>query len=245
MSSNILVACEESQAVVKELRRLDHNAFSCDLLDCSGGHPEWHIQQDVLPLLGGGCEFDTSDGKRHSLNDKWDAIVAFPPCTHLAVSGARHFEEKRHNGKQYEAIKFFCQFLYADCDRILIENPVNIISGKYIPTHFPDLAELYHLPIKPTQIIQPFWFGDHARKTTCLWLKNLPKLSPTDIVDYELVKISNGDTYSVGASARYARDENGKILSWNDPRTARIRSKTFPGIARAIAEQMFGSAHAS
>jgi hypothetical protein len=230
----ILVACEESQAVTSELRKLGHEAYSCDIIECSGGHPEWHIMQDVLPLLNGFCGFKTADGEDHLLFGKWDAIIAFPPCTHLAVSGARHFEKKRTDGRQREAIEFFCQFLNADCDKIAIENPVGIIGGDYIPKWFPDLAEKYGLPKKPTQIIQPYEHGDHARKTTCLWIKGLPCLVPTNIVDPgEIV----GKGFSVGASLDMARDENGKIISWNDPRTAKIRSKTFPGIARAMAEQ--------
>lgn len=235
----ILVACEESQAVTKELRRLGHEAFSCDIIHCSGGHPEWHIMQDVLPLLNGRCEFNTMDGAHHTLSGKWDMIIAFPPCTHLAVSGARHFEKKRADGRQKEAIEFFCKFLTADCDRIAIENPVGIISGDYIPKWFPDLAEKYGLPRKPVQIIQPYEYGEHARKTTCLWLKSLPLLNPTNIVDPgEIV----GKGFSVGASLDMARDENGKIISWNDPRTAKIRSKTFPGTAKAMAEQWAGKA---
>lgn len=234
----ILVACEESQAVTIELRRLGHEAYSCDLLECSGGHQEWHIQEDVLPLLNGRCFFRTMDGAVHCIDDRWDMIIAFPPCTHLAVSGARHFEQKRLTGVQREGIEFLCQFLNADCDRISIENPVGIISGDYIPKWFPDLAEKYGLPIKPSQIIQPYMFGDHARKTTCLWLKGLPLLKPTEIVDPgEIV----GKGFSVGASLDTARDANGKIISWNDPRTARIRSKTFPGTAKAMAEQWAGS----
>jgi hypothetical protein len=248
----ILVACEESQAVTIEARKLGHEAYSCDIIECSGGHPEWHIQSDVLPLLNIGkkllpypkrdvwlkcIEFQTMDGKNHTLLKKWDMIIAFPPCTHLAVSGARHFEKKRADGRQREGIEFFCQFLNADCDRIAIENPVGIISGDYIPKHFPDLAEKYGLPKKPTQIIQPYEFGDHARKTTCLWIKGLPNLVPTNIVDPgEIV----GKGFSVGASLDMAIDENGKIISWNDPRTAKIRSKTFPGIAKAMAEQWGG-----
>ena len=161
-------------------------------------------------------------------------IIAFPPCTHLAVSGARHFERERADGRQREGIEFFCKFLSADCEHIAIENPVGIISGDYTLTHFSDLAAQYSLPRKPTQIVQPYEYGDHARKTTCLWLKGLPNLVPTDIVDPgEIV----GKGFSVGASLDMARDENGKIISWNDPRTAKIRSKTFPGIARAMAEQ--------
>ena len=234
----ILVACEESQAVTIELRKLGHEAFSCDIIKCSGGHPEWHIMQDVLPLLNGRCSFKTMDGIEHSIDGKWDVIIAFPPCTHLAVSGAAWFEKKRNDGRQKDAIEFFCQFLNADCDRISIENPVGIISGKYIPKWFPDLAEKYNLPIKPTQIIQPYEYGHAAKKTTCLWLKGLPNLVPTNIVDPGDFYISpDGRKYSVGASADMARDENGKILSWNDTRTALIRSKTYTGIAKVMASQ--------
>lgn len=235
---NILVACEESQRVCMAFREKGHEAYSCDIIECSGGHPEWHIQADVLPLLNGSCEFKTADGTTHKINGKWDMIIAFPPCTHLAVSGAAWFEKKRADGSQRDAIEFFCKFLNADCDRISIENPVGIIAGKYIQQWFPDLAEKYNLPIKPTQIIQPYEYGDAAKKTTCLWLKGLPKLVPTNIVDAgEFYMSPDGRKYSVGASADAARDENGKILGWNDPRTALIRSKTYPGIAKAMAEQ--------
>ena len=237
----ILVACEESQAVTIELRKLGHDAFSCDIIKCSGGHPEWHIMQDVIPLLDGRCDFKTMDGIEHSIDEKWGLIIAFPPCTHLAVSGAAWFEKKRNDGRQKDAIEFFCQFLNADCDRISIENPVGIISGKYIPKWFPDLAEKYNLPIKPTQIIQPYEYGHAAKKTTCLWLKGLPNLVPTNIVDHGDFYISpDGRKYSVGASADMARDEKEKIFSWNDPRTALIRSKTYTGIAKAMAEQWGG-----
>lgn len=235
----VLVACEESQAVTKEFRNLGHEAYSCDIIDCSGGHPEWHIQEDVLPLLNGNCTFKTTDGAEHTIEGKWDMIIAFPPCTHLAVSGARHFEGKRADGRQREGIEFFCKIYEADCKHISIENPVGIISGDYIPKWFPDLAERYGLPIKPTQIIQPYEFGDHARKKTCLWLIGLKPLKPTNIVDPGKI-----DEYghSFGASSHYAVDENGKIISWNDPRTAKIRSKTFPGIAKAMADQWGGKA---
>lgn len=121
----ILAACEESQRVTIALRERGHEAYSCNIVPCSGGHPEWHLQQDVTPLL----------------KEKWDMIIAFPPCTHLAVSGARHFEKKRADGRQRKAIEFFAQFLMADCPRIAIENPIGIISGSYIPKWFPDLAE--------------------------------------------------------------------------------------------------------
>ena len=207
----ILVACEESQTVTKELRRLGHEAYSCDIQEGSGGYPEWHLQQDVIPLLA----------------EPWDMIIAFPPCTDLAVSGARHFAKKRADGRQQRSIEFFMQLVNADCPKVAIENPIGIMSSHYR---------------KPDQIIQPYQFGDHARKSTCLWLKGLPKLIPTNIVDPgEIVR----GGFSVGASLNYARDENGKIIPWNDPRTAKIRSKTFPGIARAMAMQWAGDIRAN
>lgn len=216
---NILCACEESQAVTIELRRLGLTAFSCDIQECSGGHPEWHIKGDVLLLLNGRCEFCTMDGVSHKLPGRWDMIIAFPPCTDLAVSGARHFAKKRADGRQQRSIDFFMEFVKADCEKIAIENPIGIMSTEYR---------------KPDQIIQPYQFGHHARKSTCLWLQGLPKLIPSDIVDPGEID-KNG--FSRGASLDYATDENGKILPWNDPRTAKVRSKTFPGIAIAMAEQ--------
>ena len=237
----VLVACEESQAVTIELRNHGLEAYSCDIIECSGGHPEWHIMQDVLPLLNGDCEFMTVDGQTHTLEGKWDMIIAFPPCTHLAVSGAAWFEKKRADGRQYEAIEFFCQFLNADCDKISIENPVGIISGNYIPQWFPDLAEKYELPRKASQIIQPYEYGHAAKKATCLWLKGLPNLTPTNVVDPgEFYTSPKGRKFSKGSNSDAARDENGKIISWNDPRTAKIRSKTYEGIAKAMAEQWGG-----
>lgn len=133
---------------------------------------------DVLPLLNGRCTFETMDGKTISIPGGWDLIVAFPPCTHLAVSGARHFEKKRNDGRQREGIEFFCQILNADCDRIAVENPVSIISGDYVKTWFPDLAEKYGLPRKPTQNIQPWQFGHHASK------KNLPLAEGASVLGF-------------------------------------------------------------
>lgn len=225
----ILVACEESQAVTIELRKLGHEAYSCDILKCSGGHPEWHIQQDVIPLLNGNCTFVTCDGTEHTLNTKWDMIIAHPPCTHLAVSGARHFEKKRLNGSQEKAIEFFMSIYNADCDKICVENPVNIISGNYIKEHFPQLAERYNFPIKPSQIIQPYYFGEPHRKKTCLWLKGLPLLIPTNVVEVIDIK-----TYI---------KRNGKITTYSDwynkggKERQKMRSRTFLGIAKAMAEQ--------
>ncbi|WP_368270876.1 hypothetical protein [Enterocloster lavalensis] len=196
----ILVACEESQAVTIELRRLGHEAYSCDLEPCSGGHPEWHLQQNVLPLL------------KH----KWDMIIAFPPYTHLAVSGARYFDQKRRDGRQQQGIDFFMQFVAADCERIAIENPIGIMSTRYR---------------KPDQIIQPYQFGHAERKSTCLWLKGLPKLRPTKIVEPVLHICGNG-----------VIDSKWHYDTYNLPKKERskMRSKTFPGIAQAMAEQWAG-----
>lgn len=236
----VLVACEESQRVTIELRKRGHEAYSCDIIECSGGHPEWHIQEDVIPLLNGKCSFNTVDGEIHSISDRWDMIIAFPPCTHLAVSGARHFEKKREDGRQREGIELFCKFLEADCDKVAIENPVNIISGNYIKKWFPDIAEKYGLPLKPTQIIQPWMFGHNASKKTCLWLKGINKLEPTEIVDAGNYVITGKDNKKYTEWLAWSKDENGKTIAWNDPMTAKLRSKTFPGIAKAMAEQWAG-----
>lgn len=224
MKMNVLVACEESQAVTIELRKLGHRAFSCDLIECSGGHPEWHIMADCLPLLNGDCKFQTMDGISHEQRGGWDMIIAFPPCTHLAVSGARWFAEKQKDFRQQKAVAFFMYFVLANCDRIAVENPIGIMSSVYR---------------KPDQIVQPYEYGDHARKSTCLWLKGLPLLEPTDIVDAG--EIHRGG-FSKGANLDWARDDTGAALQWNDSMTARIRSKTFPGIAKAMAEQWAGPA---
>lgn len=227
----ILVACEESQAVCKAFREKGHEAYSCDIQECSGGHPEWHIKGDVLKIINGNCTFTTQDNKNQELKGKWDIIIAHPPCTHLAVSGARHFEQKRKDGRQYEAIDFFTKILEANCDKICIENPVGIISGNYIVKHYPEFCSQHNLPQKPAQIIQPYQFGHPFTKTTCLWLKGLPKLIPTNIVDYKKGVINSSYAYM------NMYDENGKTIAWNDPRTAKLRSKTFEGIARAMADQ--------
>lgn len=230
----ILVACEESQAVTKELRALGHTAFSCDIVECSGGYPEWHIKDDVIPLLNINSKdtweiIRTSDGKTHEI-DKWDMIIAFPPCTHLAVSGARHFEKKRVDGRQRDAIEFFSKILNADCEKIAVENPVNIIGTDYIKEWFP---QFQYLP-NCTQYIQPFEYGDKARKKTCLWLKGLPNLQPTKIVEPELVTYTRKDgrktTFSADFSSGFKQEER-----------AKARSKTYPGIAKAMAEQWGGA----
>lgn len=229
----ILIACEESQRVCQAFRNKGHEAYSCDIIDCSGGHPEWHIKQDVISLLNGFCNFQTMDGIIHVLNQKWDMIIAFPPCTHLAVSGARHFEKKREDGRQREGLEFFCNFLKADCEKISIENPVNIISGEYCKKWFPDIVEKYGLPVKPTQIIQPWMFGHPESKKTCLWLKGLPPLKPTEIL--ELPECGYWENQTKDGQNKLLI--NGKWLKYNDPETAKYRSKTYFGIAEAMAQQ--------
>jgi len=201
----VLIACEESQEVCKAFRELGHEAFSCDILPCSGGHPEWHFQQDVIPLL----------------KEKWDMIIAFPPCTDLAVSGAKHFKRKREDGSQQKSTEFFMLFANADCERVAIENPVGIMSSIWR---------------KPDQIIQPFMFGHEAKKTTCLWLKGLPKLIPTKIVSEGEFYISpKGDKMPKWSHDPVGKD--GKKLAYNSQEIKILRSKTFPGIAKAMAAQ--------
>lgn len=225
---NILIACEESQEVCKAFRKRGHTAWSCDIEPCSGGHEEWHIQGDVIPYLNGNCDFTTADGTKHHQQGKWDLLVAHPPCTYLTVSGNRWFNVERYGDKAIQRIaereraaEFFMRFVNADCDRIAIENPIGYMNSHYR---------------KPDQTIQPYMFGHPVGKSTCLWLKNLPQLKPTDIVEPERIH-SKGRTGGYSGASWYATDENGKILSWNDPRTAKIRSKTYHGIAEAIAEQ--------
>ena len=213
----VLIACEESQRVCIAFRERGHEAYSCDILECSGGHPDWHIQGDVLPIINGNCEFETADGQKHRIDGKWDLLIAHPPCTDLAVSGARWFPEKQKDFRQQKACVFFMQMALADCDRIAVENPIGIMSSVYR---------------KPDQIIQPYQFGHHARKATCLWLKGLPKLVPTEIVGPG--EIRDGG-FSIGAHTDGTN--NGKWLRFNDPELAKLRSKTFPGIAKAMAEQ--------
>ena len=218
---NVLVACEESQRVCIAFRERGHNAFSCDIEPCSGGHPEWHIMQDVIPLLNGRCGFKTMDGIDHLIDGKWDLIIAFPPCTYLTVTGNRWFNIERYGEKaiqrhkdREDAIDFFMAFANADCEKIAIENPVGVMSSEWR---------------KPNQIINPWQFGDAFEKKTCLWLKGLPELTPTNIVEIPPRK----------------KFESGKSMpswyaeAWNLPKEerAKLRSKTFPSIARAMAAQ--------
>jgi hypothetical protein len=189
----ILVACEESQTVTKEFRQRGHEAYSCDILPCSGGHPEWHIQKDVTPLL----------------QQEYNMVLAFPPCTHLAVSGAKWFAEKRLDGRQQQGIDFFMQFPNANAPRVAIENPIGIMSTIWR---------------KPDQIIQPWMFGHRERKATCLWLKGLPKLTETNNVQEEMLRLPKNKQHKL----HYLPPS---------PERSVLRSKTFPGIARAMAEQ--------
>ena len=221
---NILIACEESQTVCKAFREKGHNAFSCDIVECSGGRPEWHILQDVTELLNGNVCIGTMDGKLHTIHGKWDMILAFPPCTHLAVSGAKHFEKKREDGRQLNAIKFFKLFLDCDCDKVAIENPVNIIGSDYLKKHFPDYGNLPNC----TQYIQPYEYGNASRKKTCLWLKGLPNLKPTNIIVPDLVSY----TCSNGKKVTFSKDYGSGSCN-----SGARRSKTYPGIAKAMAEQ--------
>lgn len=211
----VLVACEESQTVCIAFRERGHEAYSCDILDCSGGHPEWHIKDDVL---------------KH-LNDGWDIMIAFPPCTHLALSGAMHFEHKRKDGRQQEGIDFFMAMVNAPINKIAVENPMGIMGKIYRP---------------PTQIIQPYFFGDGARKTTCLWLKNLPPLyhnGEVNLFDDKITHVDQGESYYWidGKTGKQKKQPMWYYLAWKDSKTkearARLRSKTFPGIAKAMAEQ--------
>jgi hypothetical protein len=207
----ILVACEESQAITKEFRALGHEAYSCDILPCTGGHPEWHLQGDVFGFIDQG----------------WDLMVAHPPCTFLSVSGARHLYNKDGSKNlaryqsQREALDFVARLMACDIPRIAIENPVSVISSQIR---------------KPDQIVQPWMFGDSASKTTCLWLKNLPKLVATNVVDKgEFKEWIDKKSGKVKRQATWYYDA---LINAKSPEERRsLRSKTFKGIAQAIASQ--------
>ena len=223
---NILIACEESQAVCKAFREKGHNAFSCDIIECSGGHPEWHIQGDALEILNpmtkyDWCDyitFETMDGTEHWIEGKWDMIIAFPPCTFLSNAGARHLwkggvlNEERYM-KGLEAKAFFMEFYNADCPKIAIENPTP--------------SRIYNLPEK-SQVIQPWQFGHPFTKRTQLWLKGLPLLEPTNIVTPERTWCPSGSY-----SGKHGEKHRGMFTTDR----AKNRSKTFEGIAKAMADQ--------
>ena len=197
----VLVACEESQEVCKAFRERGHDAYSCDIQPCSGGHPEWHILGDVLDYIHGNCQFFTVGGVYVIIQGAWDLVIAHPPCTDLAVSGARWFREKQMDFRHQKACVFFMRMILCNAERIAVENPIGIMSKCYR---------------KPDQIIQPWMFGHGETKATCLWLKNLPALKPTNIVEEREQKI------------------------WKLPPSkdrAKLRSRTYSGIARAMSEQ--------
>lgn len=206
----ILLACEESQALCLEFRKNGHEAYSADIMECSGGYPEWHIKGDVIEII----------------EDNWDMMVAFPPCTHLAVSGARHFEKKRMDGRQQQGIDFFMKMINAPIPKIAVENPIGIMSTQYR---------------KPDQIIHPYHFGDPYSKGTCLWLKGLPpliynkkgdKVKQKEIVFNELpMEVDKGEFVTFSSGKRMAKWYN--EASGN----GHLRSKTFPGIAKAMTNQ--------
>ena len=208
----VLVACEESQRVCIEFRKLGHEAYSCDIEPCSGGHPEWHIKSDVIRLINGYCIFTTMDGKNHLINDTWDLIIAHPPCTYLSNAGARFLYPKGVLNEDrlklgLAAKEFFMKIYNADCKMIAIENPIP--------------SRVYGLP-KYTQTIQPYEFGHPYQKKTCLWLKGLKPLLPTEVLPKEKrqsTKIA-GNWFNKGGKERQKN-----------------RSKTFLGIAKAMAEQ--------
>ncbi len=215
---NILVACEESQRVCSAFRAKGHRAFSCDVIECSGGHPEWHIQGDCLPLLNGKCTFITQDGSLHKIDDKWDLIIAHPPCTYMSKAGARWLYPKAGQIDEMrlkaalEAKAFFFKFINADCEKIVVENPVPL--------------KTVGLP-QPTQKIQPYQFGEPYSKATCLWIIGLKPLVPTKILsEYEPFLPSNTGGVKRGQS-------HSKGIAHN----AKDASKTFIGIAKAMAEQ--------
>ena len=218
----VLVACEESQTVCKAFRERGHEAYSSDIQEPSGGHPEWHIHGDAIAALDGGV-ITTMDGKQHDVG-KWDLLIAHPPCTYLTVTGNRWFNEERYGDKarqrkelRNEAANFFMSFINADVDKIAVENPIGYMSTVYQ---------------KPSQIIHPYMFGDPARKATCLWLKGLTKLTPTDIVEPIVIHYQNGN----GTDNPWHMD----TLKLPPNERAKARSKTFPGIAAAMAEQWGG-----
>jgi len=211
----VLVACEESQVVCIAFREKGHEAYSCDILPCSGGHPEWHYQQDIFEVIG----------------KEWDMMIAFPPCTHLALSGSMHFEKKRIDGRQQQGINFFLSIANAPIEKIAIENPMGIMGKIYRPFD---------------QVIQPYFFGDQSRKTTCLWLKNLPKLfhaMNTDLFNDKITHVDQGESFYWidKKTGKQKKQPMWYYKAWTESKTkedrARLRSKTFPGIAKAMAEQ--------
>ena len=211
----VLIACEESQRVCAEFRRLGHEAYSCDIQECSGGRPEWHIKQDVLPLLNGRCRFETMDGQHHEISGRWDLIIAHPPCTYLSNAGARFLypkgvlnEERLKLG--LEAKEFFMAFYNADCEKICIENPTP--------------SRVYGLP-KYTQVIQPWMFGHPVQKRTCLWLKGLEPLKPTEIVEERQSSKVPGNWFNKGGKTERRLSRALQKLWLNNGETQEIKKR--------------------
>jgi hypothetical protein len=222
----ILVGCEESQIVTSAFRAKGHEAYSCDIMPTRGEHPEWHIKKDLMEVMGHPHRYGNQP--YYSLNGatwKWDLGIFFVPCDHLAVSGARWFEEKRNDGRQRAAIEFFLKCFNADIPKIAIENPINIMSGKkdYLKKWYPDLYEKAKSLPKP-QIIQPWMFGHMEQKATCLWLKGLLPLKETNNVYDEMMKLPRKERERVWHMAP-------------GPDRARDRAVTYAGIGKAMSEQ--------
>lgn len=224
----VLIACEESQIVCKAFREKGHEAYSCDLLECSGGHPEWHIKGDVLQVLNPfavsdlsyGVHFTTMDGTHHFINGRWDLIIAHPPCTRLCITGQRwlYFGDEKYRSdkisEQQKAIVFFMYFVFADCDKIVIENPVGIMSSAFR---------------KPDCIYNPYDFeGETECKRTCLWVKGVDPLIPSRVIPLP----KNERTHGIFKSCF-----NGRSVSWNSSECSNFRSKTPYGVAKAMADQ--------
>ena len=212
LNMKVLIACEESQRVCEAFRAKGHEAYSCDILEPSGGHPEWHIQGDAVPLVNGNCIFKTMDGIEHRIDGRWDILIAHPPCTYISNAGARFLypkgvlnEERLIKG--IKATHLFLRFWYADCDKVAVENPIP--------------STVYQLP-KYSQIIQPYMFGHPLQKKTCLWLRGLPELQSTDLIPKDQCQSTKvaGNWFNHGGKERQGN-----------------RAKTFPGIAKAMAEQ--------
>lgn len=219
----VLVACEESQRVCTEFRHLGHEAYSCDILECSGGYPEWHIQGDVLPYIDGSCIVTTMDGTAHRIDGTWDLLIAHPPCTYMSNAGACRMYPRKgvidpvRFQKAMIAKSFFLKFYYADCPRICVENPVPM--------------KCIGLPPK-SQAIQPYMFGDPWSKKTYLWLRGLPQLQPTKICASYKPFVPSGTSRKLGGDSYGAKQ---------CAKSSRERAKTFPGIAQAMAQQWGGS----
>jgi hypothetical protein len=223
----VLVACEESQVVCKAFRARGHEAFSCDIIECSGGHNEWHIMQDVIPLLNGNCEFETVDGTKHKIDGKWDMIIAHPPCTYLTVTGNRWFNVARYGEKALQrieerekAVKFFMDLWDAECEKVVIENPIGFMN-----TYFR----------KPDQIIHPYYFAKSEndenceRKATCLWMRGVKPLKYEIKYKPRVIEYKNGK----GTDSPWHMETMGLPKE----ERSRVRSKTFPGFGEAMAEQ--------